>query len=183
GGFVEVSLNGGTFKPLSIASNGYNHVIQAASSSSNLHKGFGGDSTDWYTSKASLSSFAGKHVKLRFRMRTDGFAAFSASYGWWLDNVRVYSCRGPSAPTSVQASNLAGLKAKLSWGKATPNPGFTIAHYVVRRSGSSWRTLSASARSATWSSLVKGQTYTFYVYATNNRGAKGTVVSRNLKIT
>jgi hypothetical protein len=30
---------------------------------------------------------------------------------------------------------------------------------------------------------VKGHTYTFYVYATNNRGAKGTVVSRNLKIT
>ena len=66
GGFVEVSVDGAAFKPLGIQSNGYNHTIEATGT-----KGFGGDSTDWYTSRATMSSFAGKHVKFRFRLLTD----------------------------------------------------------------------------------------------------------------
>ena len=59
------------------------------------------------------------------------------SYGWWLDNVRLYSCRGPGAPASVAVKNKKGTKAKLKWSAATANPGFSIASYVVKRSGKS----------------------------------------------
>jgi hypothetical protein len=178
GGFVEVSVNGAAFKPLSITVNGYNHTIQATGT-----KGFGGDSTDWYTSRATMSSFAGKHVKFRFRLRTDGFASFSQSYGWWLDNVRLYSCRGPGAPGSVKVANMLGAKAKMTWRASTPNPGFTIASYVVKISGRPAVTLSASARRRVFRHLTIGHIYTFTIRAKNNRGASSVTVTRRLRIT
>jgi bacillolysin len=178
GGFVEVSVDGAAFKLLGIQSNGYNHTIQATGT-----KGFGGDSTDWYTSRATMSSFAGKHVKFRFRLRTDGFASFSQSYGWWLDNVRLYSCRGPSAPGSVKVANATGAKAKMTWKASTPNPGFTVASYVVKRSGKPSVTLSASARKKVFKHLQIGHTYTFTIRAKNNAGASSVTVTKRLKIT
>src|SRR5207248_442152 len=105
------------------------------------------------------------------------------SFGWWLDNVRVYFCKVPSAPGAVTVSNSTGASAKMTWTAATPNSGFTIAHYVVKRSGGTARTLGASARSARWSGLTKGKTYTFSIYAVNNKGVKGLPVQRRLKIT
>jgi bacillolysin len=178
GGFVEVSVDGAAFKPLGIQSNGYNHTIQATGT-----KGFGGDSTDWYTSRASTSSFAGKHIKFRFRLRTDGFASFSQSYGWWLDNVRLYSCRGPSAPASVKVANATGAKAKMTWKASTPNPGFTVASYVVKRSGKPAVTVSASKRKKVFKHLTIGHTYTFTIRAKNSAGASGVTVTKRLKIT
>jgi hypothetical protein len=55
---------------------------------------FGGDSRGWTSSRAALKAYAGKQVKLRFRVTTDDAAPFSAGYGWWLDNISVYTCAG-----------------------------------------------------------------------------------------
>ncbi|MGB9378663.1 MAG: M4 family metallopeptidase [Mycobacteriales bacterium] len=89
GGFVEVSNNNGaTWTTLSIADNGYNATLDPPLS----RRAFSGDSTDWITSRATLSAYAGQSVKLRFRIITDGVAAGSAALGWWIDNVNVYSC-------------------------------------------------------------------------------------------
>ena len=119
-----------------------------------------------------MSSFAGKHVKFRFRLLTDGIVSFSQSYGWWLDNVRLYSCRGPGAPASVKVHNRKGKKAKLKWKAATANPGFTIASYVVKRSGKPSVTMSASKRKKVFKNLKIGKTYTFTIRAKNNAGAE-----------
>jgi hypothetical protein len=183
GGFVEVSVDGKAFKPLNITVNGYNHNIEATRTAQSVRKGFGGDSTDWYTSRATMSSFAGHQVRVRFRMLTDGFVSLSQSYGWWLDNVRLYSCRGPSAPHSVKVANMRGAKAKITWQASTPNPGFTIASYVVKISGRPAVTLSASARRRVFRHLTIGHTYTFRIRAKNNLGASSVTVTRRLRIT
>jgi bacillolysin len=178
GGFVEVSADGGAFKPLGFQANGYTHVINLTGT-----RGFGGDSTDWFTSRATMSSFAGKHIKFRFRLRTDGVVADSTAYGWWLDNVRLYSCRGPSAPGSVKVANRRGAKAKMTWKASTANPGFRVTSYVVKRSGKPSVTLSASARKKVFKHLKIGHTYTFTIRARNNAGAYSLTVTRRLKIT
>jgi bacillolysin len=180
GGFVEVSVNGAAFKPLGVSANGYNHSIQLTGTP---RAGFGGDSTDWYTSRATMSSFAGKQVRFRFRLLTDGFVSLSQSYGWWLDNVRLYSCRGPGAPRSVKVANMLGAKAKMTWRASIPNPGFTIASYVVKISGRPAVTLSASARRRVFRHLTIGHVYTFTIRAKNNRGASSVTVTRRLRIT
>ena len=55
--------------------------------------GFGGDSRGWTSSRIALASkYNGTKIKLQFRVKTDGADPFSAGYGWWLDNVRVYTC-------------------------------------------------------------------------------------------
>jgi Zn-dependent metalloprotease len=55
---------------------------------------FGGDSRGWTSSRAALKAYAGKQVKLRFRVTTDDLPPLSAGYGWWLDNISVYTCAG-----------------------------------------------------------------------------------------
>jgi len=95
GGIVEVSTNGGaSWAALNVANNGYNATLEPPLN----RAAFSGDSMDWITSQATLASYAGQSVKLRFRILTDGFAAASAAYGWWIDNVSVYSCTSPSKP-------------------------------------------------------------------------------------
>jgi bacillopeptidase F (M6 metalloprotease family) len=179
-----VSVDGAAFKPLGIQSNGYNHNIEATRTGpTTVRRGFGGDSTDWYTSRATMSSFAGKHVKFRFRLLTDGFESLSQSYGWYLDNVRLYSCRGPSAPGSVKVANKRGAKAKMTWTASTANPGFRVTSYVVKRSGKPSVTLSASARKRVFKHLTIGHTYTFTIRARNNAGASSVTVTKRLKIT
>jgi hypothetical protein len=173
-----VSVDGAAYKPLGFQANGYTHVINLTGT-----RGFGGDSTDWFTSRATMSSFAGKHVKFRFRLRTDGIVSDSQSYGWFLDNVRLYSCRGPSAPASVKVANARGAKAKMTWKASTANPGFRVTSYVVKRSGKPSVTLSASARKKVFKHLTIGHTYTFTIRARNNAGAYSVTVTKRLKIT
>ena len=66
--------------------NGPTQTLQAAST----RKGFAGDSRGYLASRVDLSSFAGKTVKPQFTMRTDSSVAYP---GWFLDDVRVYTCR------------------------------------------------------------------------------------------
>ena len=84
-----------------------------------------------YTS-ARLASLAGQAVKFRFRMTTD--TRLSASQGWFIDDVRIYSCvvpAVPGAPTGVVAVR-GNASATVSWpprrataaapSPATPSP-------------------------------------------------------------
>ncbi len=55
---------------------------------------FSGDSRGWTSSRVDLTAYAGQKVKLRFEIKTDGVDAITAAYGWWIDNLRVYTCSG-----------------------------------------------------------------------------------------
>lgn len=89
GGLVEISTdNGATWGTLYPELNGYNHTLEPPITGPT----WSGDSTDWITSQTSLTSYAGQSVNLRFLIVTDGVAAASAAYGWWIDNLKVVSC-------------------------------------------------------------------------------------------
>lgn len=57
--------------------------------------GFGGDSHGYLASRADLSSYAGHAVQPRFTMTTDNSVAYP---GWYLDDIRVYTCGGALEP-------------------------------------------------------------------------------------
>ena len=90
GGTVEVDDLGTAAGPVPAEGlpwvNGPTRTLQAAPA----RKGFGGDSRGYLASRVNLSSFAGKTVKPQFTTRTD---ATIGRQGWYLDDIRIYTCR------------------------------------------------------------------------------------------
>jgi bacillolysin len=197
GARVEIDVDGDTkswFVPSATAwSNGPARTLISDHPLLPGAKVFAGESRGWTSSKLSLSSYKGKKVKIRFRMATDGLPAFSAAYGWWLDNVRLYQCSiPPTAPTSVVGNGYAG-SGKISWGAASSNGGTALSRYVVylyRAGTSSYinrAELPTTARSYTFTKdsagtalSFYGTTYTLTVRAKNIQGAYGPSVSKTL---
>jgi Zn-dependent metalloprotease len=197
GARVEIDVDGDTkswFVPSATAwSNGPTRTLVSDHPLLPGARVFAGESRGWTSSKLSLSSYKGKKVKIRFRMATDGLPAYSAAYGWWLDNVRLYQCSvPPTAPTSVVANGYAG-SAKISWGAASSNGGTSLSKYVVYlyKSGTSSYInrveLPTTARSYTFTKDSAGNalsfygiTYTLTARAKNIQGAYGPSVSKTL---
>jgi hypothetical protein len=95
GSVVEYSTNNGStwqnLGPLFI-NQGYNGTIK--NPSNNVLKGqraFVGVSNGYISSRANLATLAGKRVRFRFRHTTDGNNY--PWYGWWIDDIRIYTCR------------------------------------------------------------------------------------------
>ncbi|MFN8190682.1 MAG: M4 family metallopeptidase [Nocardioidaceae bacterium] len=88
GGTVEVDDTGNRKPPVNMQSkpwvNGPKQKLNGKTT-----KAFGGDSKGWVTSRVDLSSFGGKTVKPRFTLRSDSVGSY---YGWYLDDVRLYTC-------------------------------------------------------------------------------------------
>jgi hypothetical protein len=55
---------------------------------------FLGDSHGHISSRVSLATLAGQNVRFRWRMGIDSIVY---DWGWWLDDVRIYTCFTPSA--------------------------------------------------------------------------------------
>ncbi|MFN8167392.1 MAG: M4 family metallopeptidase [Candidatus Nanopelagicales bacterium] len=116
GGVVEYSVNGGSWKdagPLMTGAGnngyGYNNTLPGRGNST-IAAGFGNplagrpaftwQSQGYISSRANLSSLAGKSVKFRFRVAADNYGG---DYGWFIDDVSVYTCAPllSAAPTVV----------------------------------------------------------------------------------
>ncbi|HUP24742.1 MAG TPA: M4 family metallopeptidase [Thermoanaerobaculia bacterium] len=98
GGVVEYSTGGGTSWTdagnLMVAGARYGGNL-AGSTPLGTAPAFVGDSHGYTATQLDLSSLAGQTVRLRFRMATDAaVSGSSADYGWFVDDVRVYSCSG-----------------------------------------------------------------------------------------
>ena len=93
GGVVEYSTDGGqTYQDVGalFTDNGYNGDL--APGTDNLLAGraaFVDRSKGYTSSRADLGSLAGKNVRFRFRIGTD---STSADYGWFIDDIRIYTC-------------------------------------------------------------------------------------------
>lgn len=127
GGVLEYSTNNGSTwlnAGSLIVNNGYNGTI-----SNSFGNPLGGrqafvrESNGYISSRVNLSSLAGQSVRFRFRIGTD----FSDSdYGWFIDDVRVYTCEGSGGgdttppkvtghtPTGKQVSRKANVTATFS---------------------------------------------------------------------
>ena len=123
GGVLEYSTNNGAswsdLGPL-LTDGGYNGTI--TTSFDNPLKGrnaFVRESNGYKSSRANLSSLAGQSVRIRFRIGTDFIVD---DYGWFIDDIRIYTCGPMLAPTAATqaASNVTTSGATLN-GMVDPN--------------------------------------------------------------
>ena len=61
-----------------------------------------GDPRDWGETIVDLSAWAGKTVKLRFRLATDGSVG---AEGWYIDDIGVLSCRDEIFSDGVESGD------------------------------------------------------------------------------
>jgi Zn-dependent metalloprotease len=118
GGAVEVDDLGTPAGPLDVAAlpwvNGPDKVLTSATGNpAGGRKAFARDSNGWVASRVDLSAFAGKTVKPQFTTYGDDSASM---IGWWLDDIRVYTCTPPAPSLSVVAGSVT-VKGKTVVGK------------------------------------------------------------------
>jgi len=128
GGRLEYTVDGGKTwydagaaskvdrKPL-IVTNGYNGTVSNTTDLSisygdpnplRGHRGFVKSSHGWTATRLDLSSLKGKSVLLRWRIGTDDDGG---SFGWYVDNVEVYSCNPTTASISAPLKVARGKSA------------------------------------------------------------------------
>jgi bacillolysin len=88
--------------------------------------GFGRDSHGYVASRADLSSYSGHAVRPRFTMNTDNSIAYP---GWYLDDIRVYTCGSALEPVTAPSVT----------GHARVGRRLTASHGRWTRSGASYR--------------------------------------------
>jgi bacillolysin len=99
GGVVEYSADAGitwndAYKL--ITDNGYNGVISdCCSNPLTGRKAFTGISNGYVSSRLRLASLTGRNASFRFRLGSD---QNTGSYGWFIDDVMIYSCTGTAVP-------------------------------------------------------------------------------------
>jgi len=125
-------------------------------------KVFGGDSHGYGSSRMNLTSLAGQTVRVVFRVTGDENIGY---YGWWVDNVRAYTC--PDAVASVPATTVtaATTSAQVAWSAPAYVGDSPIASYRITRSDGKVDTAPASARSITLTGLTANTNVTIAVAA------------------
>ena len=91
-------------------------------------RAFIGDSHGYVASRYNLSSLAGQSVRFRWRMGTDGFVY---DWGWFVDDVRIYTCVGaagvPSLVSPASGALVTSYTPVLDWADAA-----NADHYQVQ---------------------------------------------------
>jgi Zn-dependent metalloprotease len=108
GGVVEYSVDGGAWLdagPL-FDNVGYTGVVTSGFSNPLAGRAaFIGDSHGYIASRLNLASLAGQSVRFRWRI---GLDILGPNLGWFLDDVRIYSCAAASVPPGVPQSPTPG---------------------------------------------------------------------------
>jgi len=102
GGIVEYSTDGGSnwYDAGSLFThNGYNGTLQSSNPLTAI-PAFSADSRGYISSRLDLTSLAGQSVRFRFRMGTD---SGGWDWGWFIDDVRIYTCEAVS-PTPTPSA-------------------------------------------------------------------------------
>jgi Zn-dependent metalloprotease len=175
GGVLEYSINGGTTWTDAgslINFNGYEGVLFTGSGNPlSGRSAFVGDSHGYISSRLNLASLAGKSVTFRWRMGLDEAAA---DWGWWVDNVKLYTCTPPpGAFNKTSPSNGAtgvGLSTTLSWSSSSSATSYQYCYDILNDSqcNRSWNPVPTT--SAGISNLGTNTTYYWQVRAVNAAG-------------
>jgi Zn-dependent metalloprotease len=131
---------------------------------------FGGDSHGYGSSRLDLSPLAGQTVRVKFRVTGD---ADTYDYGWWVDDIRAYTC--PNTYASVPATRVtaATTSARVAWSSPAYVGSSPVASYRITRSDGRVTTAPASARSVTLSRLRANTNLTIRVAAVTRDGHVG----------
>ena len=119
GGVLEYSDNGGSWIDAGslFTDNGYNGVISGGNPLGS-RSGFTAESHGYTTSLLDLSDLAGKNVRFRFRIGTDGLID---DYGWFVDDVAIYRCQeGLPTPTATGTSTATSAPTATSTATVIP---------------------------------------------------------------
>ena len=103
GGVVEYSTDGGQdWQDANslFTHNGYNSRV-SGQNPLGLRAAFAGDSQGYISTRLDLSPLAGQAVRFRFRLGTD---EVGEDYGWFIDDVRLYTCRAPEADLRLEST-------------------------------------------------------------------------------
>ncbi|MFZ5818725.1 MAG: M4 family metallopeptidase, partial [Chloroflexota bacterium] len=172
GGVLEYSLNNGaTWNDAGslFYDNDYNGTIETGwSNPLGGRSAFVKDSQGYISSRLYLNSLAGQSIRFRWRM---GLDETGNDWGWWLDDVRVYTC-GDSSAAPGTITDLAAVTGStdgtvdLTW--TAPADDVAVTSYLVRYStspitgeGSWWNNASPFSNSMT--PKPAGQTETLTV--------------------
>jgi hypothetical protein len=151
GGVLEYSIDDGVSwqdaKELIIV-NGYDGKIALSSSHPALdsplagRNGFVGSSHGYISTKLDLSPLAGQSVRFRFRIGTD---AAGDSWGWFIDDVRIYTCdtADPSKVSLISPSESQVLKPgeneTITWTGPSKMAYATLKYSLDK--GATWKTI------------------------------------------
>ncbi len=171
GGVLEYSTdNGVTWRDAGSlpATNGYRGTIKSGDGNPlGGRKAFVGTSHGYVSTRVDLSSLAGKTVKFRWRM---GLDKYGYSWGWWLDDVRIYTCGSFSKSSPVNGADNQNATVTLSWKSAS---GATSYEYCYDTTGdgscSDWH-MTATISSVSISGLSPSTTYYWQVRANTAGG-------------
>jgi Zn-dependent metalloprotease len=149
GGVLEYSINGGSWYDAGslMMINEYDGTLNASlyyyPNPLGDRKAFVGTSHGYIATKLDLSSFAGQNVRFRFRIGTndDGYD----SYGWFIDDFRIYTCSTPfpstpslTYPNGGETLNT-GDRVNITW-EAPINTAYVNLKYTVDN-GSTWKSI------------------------------------------
>ena len=175
GGVLEYSINNGTSwsdaGPL-IEVNGYDGVLfTGAGNPLSGRSAFAGDSHGYISTRLNLASLAGKTVSFRWRMGLD-----EAGYdsGWWVDNVRLYTCQplpgafSKTAPANGATNQAASLT--LSWAGSAGATSYQFCYDTTNDNACANWTNNGTSTSKTLSGLSLKTTYYWHVRAINSGG-------------
>ena len=121
GGVLEYSTDNGVIwkdaKPL-MQTNAYNGMVTPFSLGNTLRgqAAFVGDSHGYISTRLDLATLAGKSVSFRWRLGTDKVGYF---LGWFIDDVRIYTCQPLSAAPVLSSPANASISSNplpvLNW--------------------------------------------------------------------
>ncbi|MGI6208111.1 MAG: M4 family metallopeptidase [Anaerolineae bacterium] len=134
GGVIEYSVDGTTWQDASslFEDNGYNGTI--ASGNGNPlggRSGFVRTSHGYTSSRLDLSSLAGQSVRFRFRVGTDNEIGYPQFDGWFVDDIRIYTCNA-APPTPTPSPTVKPTATPTVVPTATPTPGPNYLPFVPR---------------------------------------------------
>jgi hypothetical protein len=150
GGILEYSIDDGPWQDAKdlIIVNGYDGKIDLSSNYPSLdsplagRSAFVGSSHGYISTKLDLTSLAGESVRFRFRIGTD---AYGDSWGWFIDDVRIYTCDTPDPSAVSLTSPIEGDIIKpdevtnITWTGPSKMAYATIKYSLDK--GATWKTI------------------------------------------
>lgn len=165
GGVLEYRVEGAGMGPGEwrdagplLTDNGYTGTLSGYESDNPLRgrEAFAGVSRGYITTRADLSSLAGKSVSFRFRIATNSFVG---NEGWYIDDVSIYACPQTPRIRSIEVGRTTlDVRATVPDFAAAP-----LTRVEYRINGGSWRSSGQSMERFTIRKLRPGRQYTVEV--------------------